>query len=158
MPTIGTDCHITLTHADINSGDPYGFLLQVTDPTYGPGVTLQQVIESNETIIRLFFHVLLADDLINPDGSVHSDDRATMYAMIKDYLTKLDSVTLTCSIGSFSNIGASGHVATEYHFQDVSIVVCQVNNAGVYYGPVDYETLQLFIWDGTLTWATSYWR
>ena len=158
LPIIGKDCHITLTHPDINGGDPYGFILNVTDPTYGPGVTIQQVIEETVTQIKLFFHVLLADDLINPDGSVHSDDKITMYNMIKEYLTKLDSVNLTCSIGTFSNIGASGHVATEYHFSEVSIVVCQVNNAGVYYGPVDYETLVLSIWDGTLTWSSSYWR
>jgi len=157
-PTIGKDCHMTLTHPSVNGGDPYGFILQVTDPHFGPGVTIQQVLTGIVTTIKLFFHVLLADDLINPDGSVHSDDRATMYAMLKDFLTKLDSVTLTCPIGAYSNIGATGHVATEYHFTDLSIVVCQVNNAGTYFGPVDYEILLLSVWDGTLTWATSYWR
>jgi hypothetical protein len=156
--TINTDCHVTLTHADINSGDPYGFILAVNDRSYGPGVTIQQTLTGTTTTIKLFFHVLLADDLINPDGSVHAESRSDMYTAIKEYLTKLDGVTLTCPIGSFSNIGASGHVTTEYHFTDLSVIVCQVNNAGTYYGPVDYETLQLSVWDGTLTWATSYWR
>ena len=27
MPTIGTDCHITLSHPDVNGGQPYGFIL-----------------------------------------------------------------------------------------------------------------------------------
>ena len=27
MPTIGTDCHLTLKHDDLNGGAAYGFLL-----------------------------------------------------------------------------------------------------------------------------------
>lgn len=158
MPTIGTDCHITLTHPDINAGLPYGFILQSEDKTYGPGIVIQQVLDNTVTTIKIFFHVLLADNLINPDGSVHVETRSAMYAVLKQYLSKLADVTLVCSIGAIPNIGATGHVATEYHYSDLSVLVCQVNNAGLYFGPVDLDTFSLSIWDGTLTWASSYWR
>ena len=33
-----------------------------------------------------------------------------------------------------------------------------LNNVGYYFPPADPEKLALSLWDGTLTWATSYWR
>ena len=38
MPTIGLDCNITLTHADINAGLPYGFLLDQRETRIWPAL------------------------------------------------------------------------------------------------------------------------
>ena len=159
MPTISTDCHITFTHADINSGNPYGFILQRANNQDDPPVLIQRKVTSSDTItITIYFTVLLADDLINPDGSQHSEDRAAMYAMLISYLGKTSGLTFSSPIGAIADVGASGHSATETHYAGYSTVGVQLTNAGLYYGAVDLTAFGLSVWDGTLFWNTSYWR
>lgn len=158
MATIGTDCHIRLTHADVNGGVPFGFLLDSKDDL-GPVVSLQREVDADgEITVRLFFKVLLADDLVNPDGTLHAESKAVMYAALCEYLSQTDGMTVEGSIGVFTNVGAQGHSATELHYLGMSLVACQLNNSGVYWPPADPDYYYSSTWDSTLTWATSYWR
>jgi len=158
-PTINTDCTIRLTHTEVNSGEPYGFILDPENRHAGAPVSIQRQVDSDGNVtIRVYFNVLLADDLLNPDGSQHSQDRAAMYAALTAYLAQSQGLTLDTVIGSFASIGAGGHCATEYHYAGKSLVACQLNNAGVYYPPVDPARLYNSVWDGTLTWGSSTWR
>jgi hypothetical protein len=158
-PIIGQDCHIKLTHADVNGGIPYGFLVDENKGTRPGGVQITHEVDSGGTTrLWLLFDVLLSDNSINPDGSAHAFTRAQDYAMLLLYLSKMDGLILDTPIGSFLNLGAVGWSADERHLPHSSIIKCQVNNIGVYWPPVDTATLELSIWDGTLTWATSYWR
>ena len=93
MPTIGIDCNITLTHADINAGEPYGFLLVNNKAEFGPHFAIQRTVDSDGvTSIRCYFDVLLADDAIQPNGKPHTQSRSEMYAMIIAYLAKTEGV------------------------------------------------------------------
>jgi hypothetical protein len=158
MPTLGTDCHIILTHTDVNGGSGYGFILSEDQPGH-PAVTIQRELESDGTTnIRVFFQILLADDLLDPDGGQHSASRDTDYAMLEDYLAQNSGIAVSTPVGVFSAIGASGHTATEQHFPNHSLVACQLNNIGEYFSPADQADYLASVWDGTLTWATSYWR
>ena len=159
MPTIGVDCHITLTHAAINSGNPYGFILQRNDRENDPPVIIQRKVSSDGSVtINTFFNVLLADDLIDPNGGQHTADRAAMYALLMSYVGQTNGLTLISPAGAIADVGATGHSATETHFPAFSVVACQLTNAGVYFGPVDLTAFALSVWDGTLTWASSFWR
>lgn len=159
-PVIGQDCHITLTHADINGGEPYGFLVNDDNTGTRPGgVQITHEVDSEGTTrLWLYFDVLLSDNSINPDGSAHAFTRSQDYALLLQYLAKLDGLILDTPVGSFLELGAIGWTADERHLPGSSIVKCQINNVGVYWPPVDSATLELCIWDGTLTWGTSYWR
>ncbi|NPV87276.1 MAG: hypothetical protein HPY45_14855 [Anaerolineae bacterium] len=157
--SLNQNCHITLTHPNVNSGDPYGFILHSEDRDRGPAVSIQRTTSADGDItIKIFFSVLLADQLINPDGSEHTDTRAEMYSKILEYLAQTSGLELETSAGVFSNVGASGHSATEIHFAPLSIITCQFNNAGTYYPPADPDLYLASVWDGSLTWATSFWR
>ncbi len=159
MPTIGSDCHITLTHADINNGNAYGFLLTTDRPDLGPHVSVQRSVTSDGVVtIRCYFTVLLADNAINPDGSQHVSSRAAMYTMLIQYLASLEGVMLNTVNGLYANLGTLGHSATEMHFSSQSVISCMFNNADTYWPPVPPITFNNSVWDGTLTWETSYWR
>jgi hypothetical protein len=159
MYTIGQNCHITLSHSTINAGQPYGFILQSEDRDRGPAVSIQRNTSAEGVItIKVFFSIILSDQLINPDGSEHSDNKSQMYSRILEYLACKDGLELGTTIGFFSDIGASGHSATEIHFGPLSIVTCQLNNIGLYYPPADPEYYLASVWDGPLSWATSFWR
>lgn len=157
--TVGVNCHMKLTHSSINGGAAYGFVLRGESKDLGPDVSIQREVSSDGAVtVKVFFDVLLADDLRNPDGSDHSDSRAGMYAMLISYLAQLDGITLELGVGTLGNLGGTGHVATESHYGGLSVVACQLNNAGVYFPPVDAAAFNNSVWDGSLTWASSYWR
>ena len=158
MPILGKDSYVIFNHEDINSGEDYGFILK-KDKEHGPAVVVQREIDSDGDIsIKVFFDVILADDLIDPAGSPHVFGREDDYLMLTSYLTQTTGVTITTPAGVYSNIGSSGHNATEFHYPNLSIVSVQLNNSGTYYPPVPQEDYVASVWDGTLTWATSYWR
>jgi hypothetical protein len=157
-PTIGADCHITLTHPAVNGGLPYGFILEYTDK-YGAESTVQREVQTDGTsIIRYFMHIMLADGLIEPGGGKHATSRASMYAMLQQYLLQTSLVTLNTVVGTFPNLAAIGHAATEKHYQQLSIVAVQFTNAGLYFTPADPVLFSGSSWDGAQTWANSYWR
>jgi hypothetical protein len=159
-PVIGQDCHITLTHAVVNGGAAYGFLvLEERKGTRPGGVQITHEVDSGGTTrLWLLFDVLLSDNSINPNGSAHTFSRAQDYAMLLQYLGQQSGLILDTPVGAFLNLGAVGWTADERHLPHSSIIKCQVNNIGVYWPPVSAAALELSVWDGTLTWATSYWR
>ena len=165
MPTIGTDCHITLTHPDVNDGDPYGFILSPTSPSRPEGIQVtrqvfSEVVSFYDTGMRVWIHfdIILADHLMNPDGSEHTESRADMYPMLLEYLDQKDSISPDLRNRNFCEPRSPGLHRPEKHFATNSILYCQLNNIGSYYPPIDPAILDQSIWDGSLTWATSYWR
>lgn len=159
MPTIGTDCHITLAHAAIDGGAAYGFLVNISHKIYPEGVRInREVISSGVTRVWLYFDVLLADDLLNPDGSIHAQTRAQMYSKLLQFLAMPAGIEVATPVGTLANLGALGFTADERHLPLSSLVKVQLNNAGYYWPPVAPELLAQSVWDGVLTWDTSYWR
>jgi hypothetical protein len=160
MAEIGKDCHIKLTHNGINGGKPYGFILEAGNTNNpGPVFSIQRVVDhEGEVSIRVFFDVLAADELINPDGSVHHQSRSEIYGFITAFLTCQEGISVETPVGIFSNVGAEGHSATELHYSGMSLISCQLNNVGPYYAPADPERFYASIWDGDMTWAEAYWR
>jgi len=165
MPTIGIDCDIILTHPDVNSGAPYGFVL-TPDPNNSPSaVSIQREVNSEgEISIYIFFTLILADDLRNPDGSEHADSRALMYSVLLNFLGQTNGLTIGTVMGNWLGIGPLGHAATELHLPEASIISVKLYNATTYHPPVS-ETLFLnSLWSASpaeadaLTWETSLWR
>jgi hypothetical protein len=165
MPTIGEDCDLILVHPEVNSGDPYGFVLSPSPNETPSAVSIQREIDEDGVIsIYIFFTIILADNLRNPDGSEHADNRATMYNFLLNYLSKTSGITIGTVMGSWLGIGPLGHAATEMHLPEASIISVKLYNATTYHPPVS-ETLFLnSLWSASpaladaLTWETSLWR
>lgn len=164
--TINSNCHITFTHPDISAGAPFGFLLDPQSRLRPSGFEITREITSDPvimvntggTIVTVILDILLADSLINPDGSIHTDSRTAMYNSLVAYLAKKADIQIDTSLGAIANLGALGKVVDEKHFGRHSICRVQLNNAGIYFPFVDPALLNNSVWDGTLTWDTSYWR
>lgn len=159
MPVIGQDCHIVICHPHVNGGAPCGLVLDSTSRIRPEGIMLtRQFISGRGVTIWIYFDVLLADALLTPGGGFASSSRAQQYALLMEYLQETESITLETAIGTFVNLGAVGFTAHEYHTPGQSVIKACLTNAGVYYPPVDPAVLTLSVWDGTLTWDSSYWR
>jgi len=161
LPVIGTDCDITFTHPDVNSGAPYGFILAVDPSVRGGSISIQRSVDADTRVvsIRLLLTVLLADDLKNPDGSEHGDDRFTMYAKLIEYLAKLDGLTIETVLGIWTGLAPLGFSATELHQVKLSHIACQFDNISTYHPPITSPSFSISKWnEPTLSWATSYWR
>lgn len=166
MSVLGVDADVMLYHPDINDGDPYGFIL-TPDPTHGrSGVSIQREIDSltAEIKIYLFFTVMIADDLINPDGSDHDDNRETMYSMLLEYLGKTSQIGVSTVLGTWLGIGPVGHSATELHLINGSFISVKLANVTQYHPPVSSTVFLGSTWQtdpppvDALTWDSSLWR
>ena len=164
---IGENCHLILYHADVNGGAAYGFLVNKDNSPRECGVQVTREVVSDSTDstnsttgtqLWLNFDIILADNLINPDGSIHAYTRAQDYAMLLQFLAQPAGLQLDTPVGSFLNLGALGWSADERHQPAFSVVKCGLNNVGYYFPPVDPALLAFSLWDGTLTWESSYWR
>jgi hypothetical protein len=157
--TIGVNCHITLGHAQVDGGAPYGFLVNPDDKIKAEGIRVVRLAVSDGTTqVWVYFSVLMADNLINPDGSKHTDTRVQMLSKLQQFLQFTSGLVLTGPIGAYLNLGALGYCTDERHTPQKSQVNCNLNNVGFYWPPVDPAILVSSVWDGGLTWATSYWR
>ncbi len=165
MATIGTDCDIILVHPDVNGGDPYGFVLAPDQSNRGSSVSVQRELDEDEEIqIYIFFTILLADELRNPDGSMHADTRENMYSMLLLYLAQTADLSIGTFMGTYLGVGPMGHSATELHLIDGSYISCKMTNISAYHSPIDSGVFFGSQWQGStpaddaLTWATSVWR
>jgi hypothetical protein len=162
--TLGENCDVILVHPNVNAGDPYGFVLTPDASNSRSGISIQREIQDGSIYIYIFFTAIMADELINPDGSEHANDRDTMYTMLLQYLDQTAGIAIGTVIGTFLGIGPLGHNATEIHMPDGSFVSLKVGNTGAYSAPVDSETFFNSLWQDdppagdALTWETSIWR
>jgi len=171
MPTVGTDCHITLQHPDVNGGVAYGFFL---DDQRERVVSVQRATDSNRNITsKCFFNVLLADSVRQPNGAISSLTKSAMYNMLILFLQETSGITLDCAAGVFGGLGALGHSATEVHGDDgKSVVACQLNNDDTFFPAADSSRYNASRWvdrdtyAGSMRWGrrsntdadNSYWR
>ena len=165
MTTIGTDCDITLVHPDVNDGDPYGFVLSPDASNRGSSVSIQREVDEDGDIqVYIFFTIILADELKNPDGSMHADDRDSMYAMLLDFLEQTKGLSIGTVMGTWLGIGPMGHSATELHLTDGSYISCKMTNISAYRPPIDSDLFFGSLWQdyspasGAFTWNSSVWR
>ena len=163
---LGQNCDLILMHPDVNSGNPFGFVL-TPDPSGGKGssISVQREISlAGVTTVYLFFTLVLADDLINPDGSAHSDNRAIMYSILLNFLGQTSGLTVITVMGTWTGIGPLGHSATELHLVNASFISIKLYNATLYHAPISDTLFLNSLWSATpaeadaLTWETSLWR
>jgi hypothetical protein len=164
----GEDCNIALSHAAINNGVPYGFLLDESKEA-GPAVSVQReaIRQDDGSFLdnqKYFFTVILADKLPNPNGGTHLENAADMYAALMQYLGRHNDLALLTPTGTFSGLFASGHYATEVHYPDLSLVTVQMSSSGTSFDPVDVTRFVQSAWvdadlyAGEMTWSNTYWR
>jgi hypothetical protein len=164
---LGENCHVILSHADIDAGAPYGFLSPQDNTVKEEGVQITRRVQSEDTtyanihagtMLWIAFDVICADNLRDPNGAEHPKTRQQDYDKLAQFLLQSSGLTLITPIGAFVNLGALGYSADERHLPHHSIIRCELNNVGFYFPPVDPTLLVLSRWDGPLTWDTSYWH
>lgn len=167
MIAINQDCSIALIHPDVNNGLPFGFLLDSSNEE-GPAVSIQRESQKdeNDTVSdtqKYFFTVILADDLRNPDGTIHCDSAVEMYDKLLEFLSKHSLLALMTARGTFTGLYTAGHFATETHFPDVTLVSVQLCSEATSFYPADLEKYVQSFWfedvyTGAMSWSNSYWR
>lgn len=170
MPTIGVDCHILLTHAAVNGGRPVGFLLycKPADP-YGPKVSIHyesyaNALGNTDDIRHLWFTVILSENLVNPDGSFHTDSAASMRTHLIDILMQHADITLQTSAGIIPGLRSSGHVMIHDLYPGIETIECNLTTESMCFNAVDPSRYADSLWvdeltyAGVMDWNNSYWR
>lgn len=167
MATINSDCHLALIHPEVNSGQPFGFLLEDSREE-GPALAIQRESHKDDdgNLVdsqKFFFTVLIGDSLRNPDGTYHQECAIEMYTSLLDFLSKHSSLAIETTRGTFSGLFSAGHFATETHFPGVSLVSVQLCSEAPSFFPADLEKFIQSVWQdpeypGSMNWSNSYWR
>ncbi len=169
MPTIGVDCDIMFSHPDVDGGAPYGFLVETKSEKYGPVVQVhwEKYADADgglNDVRHLWVTVMMADDQVNPDGSLHQASTAEDYSKLIDLLTKPDQITLITRLGAITGLKSSGHVMEQRIYPGVILVICQLSTQANVFQPVNYDYYLDSFWVnedtyiGKMTWDNSYWR
>ncbi len=164
MATVGVDCDITLTHPDVNGGLPVGFILKRARATVSGLVTLRRqayrLPEGGYTDRLVWWMTILcSDELLNPNGSRHARDRQDIYDDLVAFLNARTGITLDTINGIYTDLHATLTVTTEYIGRLSDEIVLRLNNGAFNdLAPIDRERFLASVWDGVLTWDTSYWR
>ena len=134
MPTIGTDCDITLTQATVNGGAPVGFLLRRPPRAEQLGgmlaITRRTAANGDGTfsdLVTFTMTILAATGMRNPNRTIHAASRAGAYASFLAFLAARTGITLTCAAGTFTNLQATQTPATEIHWTTVSMLTLTLN-------------------------------
>ena len=169
MATIGVDCDILIAHPEVDEGRPYGFLVEPKSEKYGPVVQVHYEKYTNpdyssSDVRHLWATVMIADEMMNPDGSIHQETAAEMYAKLIELLTKPDQIILITRMGGMAGLKSSGHVMEQHIYPGVVLVNCQLSTQGSVYQPVNYDYYTRSYWVdedsyiGPMNWGNSYWR
>ncbi len=169
MPTIGVDCDLMLAHPEVDGGQAYGFLVEPKSKTYGPVVQVHwekytQADGSISDVRHLWVTVMIADEMMNPDGTLHQATAAEDYAALVALLTKPDQLTLITRLGAIAGLVSTGHVMEQQIYPEVVLVVCQLSTKSNVFQPVNYEMYLRSLWvdedsySDTMNWGNSYWR
>jgi hypothetical protein len=163
--TLGVNCDLILCHPSVNSGIPYGFVLTPDPSNKTSAVSIQREITvEGVTSIYIFFTLILADDLKDPDGSSHVDTRALMYTNLLNYLSQSSGLSVGTVMGTWLGIGPLGHSATELHLINASFISIKLFNVTTYHPPISDTLFLNSRWSASpaaldaLTWETSLWR
>jgi hypothetical protein len=164
MATLGVDCDITLAHPSVNSGQAVGFILRRSRENNTGLLTLRrqaylQPDGSYQDRLTFWFTVIAADGQLNPDGSPYSLSRSQSYSLLNQLLAARSGLILTTAAGVWTDLHATLNVTLEYLGRTKDEITVSLNNgAATQTAPIDTARFNNSLWDGPLTWATSYWR
>lgn len=160
MPEINVDCHIMLEHENVNSGNPYGFLLVSNNEGVAFSIQREAYNEGGGVYtdeVYFYMTMALADDLMNPDGTQHVETRDEMMEKIIEFLSERTNISLHTILGTYVGLHAVGHVSTEDHYMEGSVIDIKLGSDDEIYAMIDTEDYLNSYWDGLLNWGSAYW-
>ncbi|RPI94768.1 MAG: hypothetical protein EHM39_12105 [Chloroflexi bacterium] len=161
MASIGVDCDITLTHPAVNGGAPVGFVAKRRGNRLVMVKRQAYMTPDGTYSDRIWFWVTVvcSDDIRNPDGSKHAATRSQIYSNLLAFLAARTGITLTCGTAVWNDLYATLTTTQEYLGQDSDELILSLNNGAMTQtAPIDHDRFANSLWDGPLTWETSYWR
>lgn len=161
MPTIGTNCDLILTHADVNGGVGVGFQLQ--NPHKGIRITREAYITADGSTytdrIKYLATLKLSDEVRDPSGAIATPGRAALYALLLAFLAERTEITLQDVSGTYTDLHATLQTSIEEHGRKTSIVVLSLNNGGfVETVPFDVRAYNSSFYDSGITYDLGVYR
>jgi hypothetical protein len=165
----GVNCDCALFHASVDSGEPVGFIVE-QKVKYGPPVTIHWEAYDDwsgevSEVRHLWFVALLGDDLVNPDGSKHTESPADTYDKLIEILTQHRDIGLITRKGIITGLRVAGHVLIENIYPNIQTLEIHLTTRLTNFAPVDTTRYMNSFWvdettyvAGIMHWNNSYWR
>lgn len=168
MAAVGVDCDIALFHAEIDDGVPYGFILERRRDGE-PVINIHREAYPDPMgrmldVAHLWFTVLIANDLVNPDGSRHSAAAEEMYTRLMALLLKHSGIGLITRLGVIAGLRSAGHIMIENLYPRAATITVQLTTLENAFPPAPRQVYLDSLWvdetsyAGIRNWGNSYWR
>ncbi len=164
MPTIGTDCHLILYHANVSANAGDGFLVADGTAIAAQRSAIETIPGVYTASAKLFASIFIADYARLPNGARDTRSRVTVYAKLCEYLAQRSGISVVTPAGAYVAMFCTSHLATESHYGGHSIVVCTFKSTNAAFTPCDPVALATSEWvdpatyTGDLKWDNSVWR
>lgn len=168
MPTLQQDCELMLYHSQVQAGQPAGFLLDHSRLYHGSISVYRSAYRQADGDFNdqqvVSFTILIADGLVNPDGSLHLGSAGEEYDLLFSILTQRSEIGVITTEGVFSGLYSSGNYLLEERNGGVMRVTVQLSSDGDIYAPADRDRFEQSLWvdgdiySGSMHWDNSYWR
>jgi hypothetical protein len=165
---VGQNCDLALFHAEVDDGEPLGLIAEA-QPKYGPPVAVHWEVYSQATgeiseVRHLWVTVMIADDLVNPNGSRHEQTGTETYGKLVEIVTKNRGIGLITRLGAMTGLKSSGHVMIQRIFPGLQTIEIHLTTRLTNFAPVDPTRYVESRWvdedayQGGMHWGNSYWR
>ncbi len=175
--TIGVDCDLTLSHPLVDGGAEFGFLLYNLAPgqvlpksAYGPPIKIHYEAYNDalgipHDVRHLWFVIVIANGLLNPDGSPHADSAAVMRAKILELCQYHDSnLTLNTPSGLVTGLNTLDNILIDTIYPGMETIEVHLTSSTFVFASPDPIAwfnsfwVDLATYTGPRTWNNSYWR
>lgn len=157
-----------LYHALINQGQPLGLLLdhsRLNHSSINVSRSAFKIADGNfQDQQVLSFTVLLADGMVNPDGSLHLGNTENEYNQLFEILSQRSEIGVITPEGIFSGLYSSGNYLVEERSGSTLRITIMLSSSGDVFAPADRDRFEQSLWvdeenyAGSMTWDNSYWR
>ncbi|NPV55234.1 MAG: hypothetical protein HPY76_00975 [Anaerolineae bacterium] len=168
MPTPGKDCDITLAHPLVNGGEPVGFMLHPANQLIGPEVRIHHEVYTDALaqhfdVRHLWFDVLIADELLAPDGSRLAGAASQMLAHLTAIAAAHTNIALDTRLGVISGLSALQHALIYSIRHDHTVITVHLTTHSANFQPANPAYYFASVWQaadysGEMDWNNSYWR
>lgn len=150
MPTLGQDCEVMLYHSEVSSSQPLGLLLDHSRLYHGSISVYRSAYRVADGSFQdqqvISFTVLIADGLVNPNGSLHMATANNDYNQLFEILARRSEIGMITPEGIFSGLYSSGNYSLEERSGGILRVTVQLSSTGDIFAPADRDHFEQSLW------------
>lgn len=167
----GENCDVILTHLKHDpvplvcyriQSDPIGPRVRIHFETYWPTSNVSRDEEKPTTVRHLWFTILVADEVLCPDGGWYPFTPSQVRKKVNDILHELTDICLYTQSGIIAGLYCDDHAIIDTIYQNAHTIEVNLTTKNLKDIPIGPEQADTWLPDGILhpysTWGSAVWK